>query len=256
MLRDGLQLTPEQLAVTCASHSGEPMHLAAVLSILERHGLQESDLGNTPDLPLDDQARSEWIRAGRAPSSLTQNCSGKHAAMVGTCVVNGWDRSTYLEPDHPLQAGILRTIEEISGESMAATGVDGCGAPLVAFSLAGLARSFSSLMLSSEDACRQVVAAMSGHPDLMSGTRRDSGALIRAVPGSIAKEGAEGVYAVALTDGRALALKVLDGAQRPRATVMCAMLAELGVTGLDDVPGDSGNVLGGGRSVGSIRLSL
>lgn len=256
MLRAGLELTSEQLAVTCASHSGEDIHLAAVRSILERYGLTEADLRNTPDLPLDDQAKAAWIRAGRDRTSLAQNCSGKHASMLATCVANGWDRESYLEADHPLQLAITKTIEEIAGEPMAADGVDGCGAPLVAFSLVGLAQAFSRLMTSDAPLERQIVAAMSRNPELVSGTRRDSAALVRAIPGAIAKEGAEGVYAVGLPDGRALALKILDGAQRPRATVMVALLAELGLTGLEGTAAESGAVLGGGQPVGSIRLSL
>ena len=145
MLRAGLALPPHQLALASASHSAEPFHLDAVRDMLAAAGLTEADLQNTPDLPYDPEERDIWVAAGRPPRSLAQNCSGKHAAMLATCRLNGWDLATYRDPDHPAPAAMAAAIADLAGEPVAATAVDGCGAPVMAISLAGLARAFGRL---------------------------------------------------------------------------------------------------------------
>src|SRR6478735_9230534 len=134
MVRLGLDLPPELLALACASHSGEAFHLDGVRRILATAGLDESALQTPPDFPLDDAERDAVLRAGGERTRLQMNCSGKHAAMLVTCAVNGWDLTTYLETDHPLQTAIRATFEELTGES-AFVAVDGCGAPLLSTSL-------------------------------------------------------------------------------------------------------------------------
>ena len=113
--------------------------------MLAAAGLTEADLQNTPDLPYDADERDVWIADGRTARPLTQNCSGKHAAMLATCRLNGWDLATYRDPDHPLQRLMADTLAELAGEPVAATAVDGCGAPVMAVSLAGLARAFGRI---------------------------------------------------------------------------------------------------------------
>src|SRR6476659_8258830 len=120
MLRAGLDLDGELLALAAASHSGEPFHLEGVRRILAGAGLTEDALQNTPDLPYGEQARRDWLAAGRPPSSLAQNCSGKHAAMLATCVAAGWPTSTYRDPEHPLQRAMAATLTELAGEPVAA----------------------------------------------------------------------------------------------------------------------------------------
>ena len=129
MVRAGLDLPDAELALACASHSGEPFHREAAARILEGAGLTEADLQNTPDYPIDEDEQDAWIRAGRAKAAIAQNCSGKHAAMLATCVVNGWDTAAYRHPEHPLQRAITDTIVELTGEPVVAVTVDGCGAP-------------------------------------------------------------------------------------------------------------------------------
>ena len=145
MVRAGLDLPDAELALACASHSGEPFHREAAARILAGAGLTEADLQNTPDYPIDDDEQDAWIRAGRAKTAIAQNCSGKHAAMLATCVVNGWDTAAYRHPEHPLQRAITDTIVELTGEPVVAVTVDGCGAPLHAYALAGLARAFGRI---------------------------------------------------------------------------------------------------------------
>ena len=143
----GLDLPAELLALACASHSGEPFHLDGVRRILAGAGLTEADLQTPPDYPLDDDAREALIRAGGEQAPVLMNCSGKHAAMLATCVANGWPTDTYRDPDHPLQQAIAETFAELTGEPVAVVAVDGCGAPLLSASLVGLARAFRRLAL-------------------------------------------------------------------------------------------------------------
>lgn len=258
MLRGGLDLDGDLLALAAASHSGEPFHLDGARRILAGAGLGEADLQNTPDRPIDDAERERWIAEGLAPASVAQNCSGKHAAMLATCVAAGWDTATYRDPDHPLQRAIAETITEFSGEPVAATGVDGCGAPVMAISTAGLARAFGRI--ASADAATpegRVATAIRENPQWLGGTTRDVTALIRGVPGLIAKDGAESVYAVGLSDGRGLAVKIADGSQRARAVVTAAALRRLGVTAYEDVLAEleKSPVLGHGEPVGAVTAT-
>lgn len=253
MLRAGLDLDGELLAMAAASHSGERFHLSNVLRILAGAGLTEQDLQNTPDLPYDEMERTEWIVAGRKATSLAQNCSGKHSAMLATCVAAGWDTKTYRDPQHPLQRLMEQTLADVTGESVAATGIDGCGAPVMAVSLTGLARAFSRIAAAPKGTDEAKVAdAMRAFPQCVGGTRRDVTAMMRGVPGLIAKDGAESVYAVGLDDGRSIALKIADGGQRARPIVMVAALRRLGID--SDVFDKMAHapVLGHGHLVGSI----
>ena len=262
MLEAGLDLDGELLALASASHSGEPFHLDGVRRILAGAGLDESALQTPPDYPLDDECREQTIRDGGGRSSIAMNCSGKHAAMLATCVANGWDTATYREPDHPLQVAIAATFAAATGEPVAAVAVDGCGAPLLSTSLVGLARAFGSLAAATSGPRQRVADAIRAFPEYTSGTRRDEAALLHAVPGAVGKAGAESCYALGLADGRAVALKTDDGAARVRPVLMAAALERAGV--LDEPGVDAAAVrrtgvvelLGGGRPVGEIRAVL
>jgi L-asparaginase II len=175
------------------------------------------------------------------------NCSGKHAAMLATCLLHGWETGGYLEQDHPLQKAVRSGVEELAGERVQHVAVDGCGAPQHALSLRGLARAFTALVRGH----REVADAMRAHPWHVGGTDRDVTALMERVPGLVAKDGAEGVFAAALADGSAVVLKIEDGGGRARTPVLVAALRHLGVTGLDDLA--TTPVLGGGRRVGEVR---
>ena len=262
MVRLGLDLPPELLALACASHSGEPFHLDGVRRILELGGLDETALQNVTDYPLDDVARTAAIRAGDEPSRLAMNCSGKHAAMLLTCVVNGWDIATYLSPDHPLQQGIAADFAKLTGEPIEVTAVDGCGAPLLSTSLTGLARGFRALAVATEGPEHRVAQAIREQPAYVSGSTRDELKLLTAIPGAIGKAGAEACYAVALADGRSFALKIDDGGARARPVVMAEALRRGGVPtepGVDaEALDDTGRVpvLGAGEPVGEIRAAF
>ncbi|MDX3003596.1 asparaginase [Kribbella solani] len=269
MLRHGLPLEANLLALAAASHSGEQFHLDGVREILAGVGLDESALRTPAAYPYDEQARDEWVRSGHAQERVAMNCSGKHAAMIATCVHNGWPihdpsrekspdgvwgRDDYRSAEHPLQRAVKAAIEDTSGEKVAHVAVDGCGAPLHAISLAGLARSFGHLASAAADSPEgRIAAAFRAYPEYASGSRRDEAALIRAVPGLICKIGAEGVYAAGLADGRGIAVKIEDGATRASAVAFAAVLLRLGLD--HEVIGKLINfpLYGGGVEVGSVR---
>jgi L-asparaginase II len=265
MLRCGLRLSGELLALAAASHAGEDFHVTWARKILAEAGLTAEALHCPPDLPLDEDVRTAVLLAGGGPGRLYMNCSGKHAAMLATCVTAGWPTDSYTDPAHPLQAEIRRTIERLSGEQVTATGVDGCGAPLFALSLTGLARAFGALASADPGSPeRQVADAMRAHPAWTSGSTHPDRRLVEAVPGLLLKSGAEGVQALALADGRAAAFKIDDGdgARRARIAVMVALLRALGA---GDLPGTNRATLdelavpavyGGGRVVGEVRAGL
>ncbi|ACZ32029.1 L-asparaginase II [Xylanimonas cellulosilytica DSM 15894] len=251
-----------QLALATASHNGEEIHRDGVHDILGAVGLDATALRNTPDLPLHPPAAFAWRTAGHGPEPITQNCSGKHAAFLAACVASGWDTATYLDAEHPLQRAVAGVVAELTGDTAPPhVTVDGCGAPLFSTTLRGLARAFQRLVTADAGTDEARVArAMAARPELVAGTGRDATAAMRAVPGLIAKDGAEGVYAGALPDGTAFAFKVLDGAGRPRPAILAATLraaltdpAALTAEGLAALA-DSWQVLGHGQVVGEVRV--
>ncbi|MFN8021558.1 MAG: asparaginase [Acidimicrobiales bacterium] len=255
MVRAGLQLPPDLLALVCASHDGTERHLEGARRILAGAGLDETALANTPSLPLDEASAQAVLRAGGGRTSLQMNCSGKHSGMLATCVCNAWAHDpSYLEFDHPLQRLITETIEELTGEPTAHIGIDGCGAPAHAFSLTGLARAFRAIATGSAGAAGdEVFRAMTSYPEMVGGERRDVTTFMRHVPGLMAKDGADGVFAGALPDGRAIALKIADGGDRARPPLMLAALERLGVAGPELAPAVAEHIRGHGRVVGEVR---
>ncbi|MFL6116653.1 MAG: asparaginase [Catenulispora sp.] len=259
MLERGLDLSGELLALAAASHAGEPFHLEGVRKILAGAGLGEDDLGCPPDWPLAEDAKLAMVRAGGGRQRITMNCSGKHAAMLATCVHNNWPTAHYLDPGHPLQRTTRDTVARLAGEPVRHVAVDGCGAPLYGISLMGLARAFRAAVLAGTATPEHRVAdAMRAHPEYVSGTGRLDTELMAGIPGLLAKGGAEGVQAVALPDGRAVALKIGDGDHDRRAVgpVLVAALRRLGVEAevLDRYA--ESPLLGGGVPVGAVRAAI
>ena len=261
MVRAGLDLPGELLALVCASHDGTPAHLAGVRRILAGAGLTPDALANTAALPLDEASAHQVIRDGGGPTALQMNCSGKHSGMLATCVHNGWSTDAhYLSVEHPLQQAITATISELSELSALSEhgaphiGIDGCGAPVHAMPLVGLARAFRSIASGQAGAAGAAVyAAMTGHPNVVGGERRDVSQLMRGMPGLLAKDGADGVFAAALPDGRAVALKIADGGDRARAAVLLAALRTIGVDVTAVAPQLEVAIMGHGQPVGTVR---
>lgn len=257
MLRAGLDLEPELLALVCSSHSGESFHLDGVRRILAGVGLAESALQNTPDVPYDEIDRKRWIAEGREPVSVAQNCSGKHAGMLAACVAAGWDTTTYRDPNHPLQRLMRSTLAELADDSVDALGIDGCGAPVMSLSMAGLARAFGRLIQADAGTPQaRVRDAIRAAPEYLGGTRRDVTALVKGTPGAIAKDGAEACYAIGLPDGRGVAVKIADGSQRARPVVAAAVLRALGVESQAYDVLEKAVILGHGAPVGAVTATL
>ncbi|MFH9353963.1 asparaginase [Kitasatospora sp. NPDC017646] len=258
-LRAGLAIEGELLALAASSHSAESFHLDGVRTILGSAGLDESALRTPADLPLDETEAELLLGVGGRRAPILMDCSGKHAGWLAACVANGWDTGSYLDPAHPIQELAREALAEGTGETPVHTGVDGCGAPLLAVSLTGLARGYRGLVLAAAGtAQRRVADAMRAHPEYVAGTRRADTWLMRAVPGALSKMGAEAVQVVALPDGRALAFKIDDGAERARGPVLAAALRRLGVTGAEDTVERIGAapLFGGGAPVGEVRAAF
>ena len=246
MVGAGLDLDDRLLAVVCASHDGRPEHLAAVAEILASVGLDAGDLRNTPTLPLDPDASVAAVQAGERPSSIMQNCSGKHAGMLATAVINGWPTSGYTDPDHPVQRWILDDLQR-GVAPVEHVGVDGCGAPAATVSLRALAKAVRRLAVEGH----RVQRAMTRYPEMVGGPTRTVTRLMRAVEGLLVKDGAEGVCVAALPDGRAVGVKIGDGGGRAAPPVLLATLRALDV----DIPGDAivEPILGHGEPVGKVH---
>jgi L-asparaginase II len=254
VMTSGVTLRGEDAAIATASHSGTAAHVALVRKLLERASLPVSALGCPPAAPTDKVARDELIRSGAPRDRVYMNCSGKHAAMLNACVENGWSLDDYLDPAHPLQQAIAEIVEDLTGQAIARVTVDGCGAPLFSVSLHGLARAAARITTAPPGTPEARVAdAMREHAEMASGTGRDVAALMRAVPGLLTKDGFEGVQVAALPDGRAVAVKIADGADRARVPVTAAALARCGVDPAALTEFAGAPLLGGGAVVGSIR---
>ncbi len=256
VLRAGAVLAGPELALAAGSHSGQGIHVAAVEKMLADIGLTVDALGCPAAWPMGDRSYRALLRAGGSPSKLQMNCSGKHAAMLTACVRRGWSTTRYLAADHPLQLLVRDTIEELCGEKVTHTVTDGCGAPQMAMSLAGLARGLRTMMVAPADSPEaRVLQAMRDFPEYVAGEARADTRLMRDLPGLVAKVGAEGVHVLAAPTGETVAVKISDGDPQERARTVVALdvLATLGVdtapvSGMLNVA-----VMGGGEQVGSVR---
>jgi len=249
MVRHGLELAPRQLAVVCASHSGTKQHFEVIESILRGAGLTTADLRNSADLPYGRAERQAW--GANPPSQLAQGCSGKHAGMLATCVVNGWDTNTYLDFEHPLQIAIRQEIQTLIGEPVISSTVDGCGAPLFAITSKNFALGAHKMRVSIDPVYQTVVSACLGHPDMVAGVGRLTTTLMSQIPGLFMKDGAEAVELLSLADGRTCVFKVSDGSDRAFPAIVDAVLKAWGI----DAHIEPVLVKGGSEVTGRIRVS-
>ena len=262
-LTAGAVLEGEQLALSTASHSGTDRHAEVVREMLTAGGLNEDDLACPPAWPSDSATRDEMVREHGQEARVRMNCSGKHAAMLRACIATGWPTDGYLDPAHPLQAHIRDVIERLTGEKMAHTAIDGCGAPVYALTLTGLARAIHRIGTASERSpfalhrvAGSLVKAVRENPWTIDGPGRPDTIAIERL-GVFAKGGAEGVMVMVAPDGTTVALKMLDGGARASTIVAATLLARAGGLGDADVAALSDAlplaVHGGGASVGAIR---
>jgi L-asparaginase II len=255
---DAFALGDAELALACASHSGEPIHTERVAAWLARTGLAEADLACGAHAPLDRDAARELRRAGGVPTPVHNNCSGKHTGMLTTAVHLGEPTAGYLDPAHPVQRRIRAVFEELAGTALPEPGVDGCGVPNWPVPLDRLAVALANM--GERPAATRLFAAMRAHPELVAGTGRLDTALMRARPDIVAKGGAEGVHVAVIPDrGLAVAVKAEDGAGRAADVALLAVLDRLvgGITNHPDLRAHAEpaieNVVG--RTVGMIRAA-
>ncbi|MAP62207.1 MAG: asparaginase [Microbacterium sp.] len=263
MLAAGAPLAGERLGMATASHSGTDRHVAVVREILQEAGLDESALRCPPAWPGDTGARDALVRAGSGPSPVRMNCSGKHAAMLLTCVTNGWPVESYLDPEHPLQVQIREVTERLTGQRVATIAIDGCGAPVFAMSLSALAKAIHRIGTSSERSpfalhrgAGALVRAVKENPWTIDGPAR-ADTLATSRLDVFTKGGAEGVMVMVAPDGSTVALKMLDGSGRASTAVAAMLLERAGALGSEDVAALLAElplrVTGGGVDVGVIR---
>jgi L-asparaginase II len=253
--RTGLGLPDEHLAVTCASHGGFPVHLGIVDTILTDHGLTTDDLGCPQDWPLAPRARDLQIELGNARKERRfHNCSGKHAGWLAACTLAGWDTSTYLDPDHPLQRAIVDVLRDVTGMNPMPLGVDGCGAPTLRGSTRGLATAF--VRLGSDPELTPMAKAMTRFGALVADNVRPDGRT-GLWWGGPQKGGAEGLFAMT-RGGAAIASKAHSG--RPEVAVAAALVTADKIGILPPAMADAlrdqiqPSVIGGNRIVGKMEM--
>ena len=248
-----------EIAVMCGSHNGEDVHIETVQKLLGRAGLDFSALRCPPALPLDLEA----ARVVPEPRPELHNCSGKHAGMLLACVRRGFDRDSYPEPDHPIQQSILSAVGLAAGTPPVAVGIDGCGIPVHAFPLVGLATMYARLarperLESLAPAAARAIRGMVSEPYLVAGHARICTLVMQAVSGVIVKVGAEGLLCAALPEkGLGIAIKVEEGSGRPWGPSLLRVLKFLDALSSDEEASLEAMahppVLGGGRPVGEVR---
>ena len=259
----GAVLEGEQLALSTASHTGTDRHANTVRDMLTAGGLTEDDLGCPPAWPSDTATRDEMVREHGEPARVRMNCSGKHAAMLRACVATGWATEGYLDVAHPLQAHIRDVIERLTGEKVAHTAIDGCGAPVYALTLTGLTRAIHRIGTASDRSpfalhrvAGSLVRAVRESPWTIEGPGRPDTVATEKL-GVFTKGGAEGVMVMVAPNGTTVGLKMLDGASRASTIVAATLLARAGAVSDADVAGLAAalplSVLGGGADVGVIR---
>ena len=262
-MKAGAPLRGEQVAIAAASHTATFDHLDAVSSILKAAELGPEALQCPPDWPQDEDTRAWLIRTERGRNRMCMNCSGKHAAFLLACVTNGWPIDSYLDPEHPLQQLVIETIEEFSGERAQHVGVDGCGAPLTAITLTGLARMYSTLgraarNIQADARAATVATSMLDYPEYVQGPGRSNTVIMEELD-VITKLGAEGVLGLGTRSGWSVAIKTLDGSSRANSLVGLTLLAHAGAVSRADadrvLERVTHPITGAGRPVGAIELA-
>lgn len=234
---DRFGIVPKELALFCASHSGEKIHTETVLGIFQKIGLDPSLLQCGVHMPYHAETARSMTQAGEKPTSLHSNCSGKHSGMMTLIAHLGYDPATYLQLGHPLQQLILDYVAEFCDypRQEIVIGTDGCGVPVHGLPLFNMALAYARLVHPQGDqkriaACRRITDAMMTHPEMVGGTERFCTDLMSAAQGAlVGKAGAAGVYCVGLMrEGIGIAVKCEDGSSRGRDPVVVEILQQLG----------------------------
>ena len=259
VLETGIELSSLHLALTTASHCGSARHREAVLSFLDTYGLDSQALQCPLDLPLGSDERAHYLAEGLSPSREAMNCSGKHAGFLAACTHAGYSLEDYLSPSHPLQVSIRETISRYAGEDIAFSSHDGCGAPLHAISLGGLATAIARVAAGNTAHEQQLLTAVRDNSWAIDGEGRDNTVTIETL-GGIAKIGAEGLVVIGTPEGVAVAVKILDGSMRATSLVALAALEKAGAISAEQTTVLSARmahpVTGGEAIIGGLEVRL
>jgi L-asparaginase II len=258
----GVEFPDPEVAVMCASHNSEPVHVATVRSLLARAGVPEDAL-RCPAVRPWDEATAEAEPERRA---INSDCSGKHGGMLAACLAQEWPMESYREPTHSLQRAVLDAVTAMSGSAPLTVGTDGCGVPVHALPLASMAAIYARLGTPDRwghlaGHAARAAPAMRAHPYLVAGRNRPETAVMSEVPGVVMKGGAEGLMCAALPDRElGVAVRISDGAARAAGPAMIHALALL--SAIDDAglaalaPFARPPVLGGGEPVGELKAAF
>ncbi len=259
VLETGIELSSLHLALTTASHCGSTRHREAVLSFLDTYGLDSQALQCPLDLPLGSDERAHYLAEGLRPSREAMNCSGKHAGFLAACTHAGYSLEDYLSPSHPLQVNIRETISRYAEEDIAFSSHDGCGAPLHAISLGGLATAIARVAAGNTAHEHQLLTAVRDNSWAIDGEGRDNTVTIETL-GGIAKIGAEGLVVIGTPEGVAVAVKILDGSMRATSLVALAALEKTGAISPEQATVLSARmahpVTGGEAIIGGLEVRL
>ena len=227
-----------ELALICSSHSGEPQHREIVQKILDTIKLSEKDLLCGTHIPYGAKAAKQLIRSDKEPTPIYCNCSGKHSAMLGACLLNGWDIKTYLDYNHPLQGEIRKHLGILIGLDIDSLnwGIDGCGIPTYSFPLDKLAKIFSLLINYEKapaeyyDSLKMIHQAFIAYPELVAGEDRIDTIVMQSLENRfVSKIGGEAIFGLGLVNEKnSFAIKIEDGTNRPLLSVIAATLEQLG----------------------------
>ncbi|ANF97045.1 asparaginase [Paenibacillus bovis] len=241
---DKYQLTNREIAVCCASHNGEPMHIETVNGMMSRAGIDLDLLNCGIHAPYSLEAYEQLLLSGHKPAPVHNNCSGKHAGMLLTAKAIGADLDSYIHPDHQVQQKVMEQLSILSGleESEIPTGLDGCGLPTHLLPLEQLALVFARLAAPHQlpadtaDAVKRIIHAMFEHPEMIGGTGEFDTVLMQQMKGRvIGKVGAEGVFCMALPEhGLGIAIKIDDGNRRGAYPAAVEILEQLHILNDED----------------------
>lgn len=262
----GITLSPEHTALATSSHTGSAAHVEMVREVLSLGGFTEADLRCATEWPVNKEMLKQVYKADGTALPIYHCCSGKHAAMLLACQAEGWPTDNYTDPGHPLQLRIREAVEYLTGETVTATAVDGCGAPVHAMPLVALARGVARMRSANESApmniavsAQKLFTSMLEHPWVV-GDHGEPDTLIMEELGFAAKSGYEGVFLVSTPDGTTVATKILDGNLRTAPIVALQALVRAGAleqSALDAlIPRLHTEVYGGGKVVGQLKTTF
>ncbi|MDO4916568.1 MAG: asparaginase [Rothia sp. (in: high G+C Gram-positive bacteria)] len=258
----GAELQGAQIALASGSHTGSFEHMKIAQSILEEASLDAAALQCPPAWPVDEASYHALVQAGREKTRLAFNCSGKHSAFLWACQKNNWPIKNYRDCAHPLQQLVAETVEKHTGEKPAAVGIDGCGAPVFAVSLCGLARAYSALggaieNIRADARLATVATAMVDYPEFVQGHGKPNTVLSEVLNG-IVKGGAEGVLAIGLRSGASVAVKVLDGSSRATSLIALKLLEACELISVEiaqrGIEATTKPIMGAEEAVGSLEV--